>query len=101
MPSDALEALAAFVARHDEATVVVEGHADGRGDERDNLRLSYARARRAARHVRRAGVPDARITVRGLGEFAPLEGTATHDAANRRVIVRVAGPRGCEEGRTW
>lgn len=77
------------------AHVLVEGHADAVGDEISNLRLSRARAAWVAARLQDAGVPRARITVRGLGAFSPVGGVPETESANRRVVVTAGGAPGC------
>ncbi len=96
-PAASLGPVADYLARHPEARVAVEGHADGRGSEGENLVLSHRRARRVARLLEERGVATARIEVRGFGEYAP-RGADALDASNRRVQVDVRGAAGCEEG---
>jgi OOP family OmpA-OmpF porin len=85
-----LAALAAHVARTPGAQLLIRGHADGRGSDLRNLALSRQRAARVAQLLVQAGVPRSRMTLQGLGAYAPL---GADDAAgeNRRVSVSVEG----------
>lgn len=96
-----LGSLADYVTRHPTASVIVAGHTDAVGDERENLWLSRARAQLVARALSQAGVEPERITVRALGEFVPREGGESGSAANRRVEVSVRGVQGCDAGEVW
>jgi outer membrane protein OmpA-like peptidoglycan-associated protein len=73
----------------EEALIVVEGHADRRGSELRNLRLSRRRADAVARRLRTAGVPTQRIVVRSFGSHRPaVEGMDPHALElNRRVEI--------------
>jgi len=89
------EALATLLEAEPEARLLIVGHADGAGADVDNLRLSHRRAMYVRRRMLAQGVDPARVTARALGEFAPLEGLASNDAANRRVELWVRGIAGC------
>lgn len=70
-------------------TIAVEGHADAKGSESYNYRLSENRARSVADALRYEGVPAGQMRVRGYGEGRPI---ASNDseigrARNRRVEV--------------
>ena len=66
------------------------GHTDSIGTEAYNLDLSRRRAQSAVNYLAQQGVTEARITVRGLGESAPVADNATAEgrALNRRVVLR-------------
>lgn len=94
-----VDAMGKWLARHPDAVVVVDGHADASGGEDLNLALSHRRARRVAAWFEAAGVDRSRMLVRGFGEYAPGAADAER---NRRVAVGVrggptAGCRGPEE----
>lgn len=91
--------------------MVIEGHADARGNDMTNQMLSLARAQAVRDYLVARGVPSDRVVAVGLGESAPLadNDTAEGRATNRRVEIvlqptaRPAGPgaepapRGTEE----
>lgn len=85
----ALWPLSRTAARDATWRVVVVGHADWRGSERYNRRLSLARARAVARFFARRGVAGSRIEVRALGEVhaQPAVFTAAALEQDRRVDV--------------
>lgn len=91
----AVAPIATFMKNAEQAVVLVEGHADSVGDDMVNLRLSRERATWVAGQLQTAGVPRARITVRGLGAFSPVVGAAESEPVNRRVVVSVSGGSGC------
>ena len=78
----------------DGAVVLLEGHADPRGDEEYNLALSQARAESVRQVFVDAGVPEDRIAITAEGE---AKSTASVDdldalALDRRVSIRIVGP---------
>jgi MYXO-CTERM domain-containing protein len=73
-------------------SLMVEGHADDRGDDEDNLELSRKRARSVVRYlVRNGNIAKKRLKYKGFGESKPMvEGTSDEARAkNRRVEFRV------------
>jgi outer membrane protein OmpA-like peptidoglycan-associated protein len=72
---------------------VVEGHADPRGDEQMNQRLSQARAESVMRHlVQQHGIPASRLSSVGKGS-SELHDTVRIDAPeNRRVTIVTQRP---------
>ena len=73
--------------------VEIIGHADERGPDGFNQKLSERRAEAMAHKLRRAGLPNSRLIVEGRGESEPLaEGSGeTRWFKNRRVVVRLLG----------
>lgn len=92
---EALGALAQWLVARPQAQVVLEGHADSMGNEIANFRLSRRRARAIAGSLERGGVATARITVRALGAYVPLEGHADTAGENRRVHLYLRGADEC------
>jgi len=92
-----LDALAATLKGNPQLTLVeVQGHADERGDDDSNLRLTEDRAQAVRRYLTEHGVAGERLAAHGYGETRPL--CARHEPAcwakNRRVefvIVRQDG----------
>lgn len=83
-----LDNLARFLNEHPEYVHIdVEGHADARGDEDFNLRLSKARAKAVLEFLAERGVDRARLASEGFGSTRPLvEGSTEHAwFMNRRV----------------
>jgi OOP family OmpA-OmpF porin len=72
--------------------VSVEGHTDSVGSDQYNLKLSLQRATSVKQFLAKEGVPDSRLSVRGLGETQPVASNDTDDgrAQNRRVELKVA-----------
>mgnify|MGYP001546227800 CR=1 FL=1 len=67
----------------------IVGHTDSTGPEAYNLGLSERRAQAAANYLEGKGVSMSRITVKGMGESAPVASNATREgrAMNRRVEI--------------
>jgi outer membrane protein OmpA-like peptidoglycan-associated protein len=83
----AVDALAARAADHPGWTFLLHGHADARGDEAFNARLSELRAATVAAHLEAAGVPAARLRTAAFGATRPL--AAGDDPRSRRLNRRV------------
>lgn len=75
-----------------DVTVEVLGHSDPEGSPEANLALSLRRAQSVSRSLIDRGIEARRISVRGLGETAPLWPAETPEAmaANRRIEFRFA-----------
>jgi outer membrane protein OmpA-like peptidoglycan-associated protein len=71
------------------AQFLVEGHADSRGSDEFNMKLSAARAKAVRDYLVDRGVDDARIGAVGKGEDDPIATNATSEgrANNRRVEI--------------
>ncbi|MFO0735162.1 MAG: OmpA family protein [Labilithrix sp.] len=89
------------LAKRPEVTLLLHGHADALGSDEGNLSLSRMRAQAVASELMAAGVPRARITVRGFGAYQPVEGAPEEAASNRRVVVYLREADACvsAEGR--
>lgn len=77
-------------------SIQIEGHTDDRpllpGSKYDsNWELSSARAFAVLRFFEINGIPEARLSATGYGEFRPLESNATPEgrAANRRIEINI------------
>jgi outer membrane protein OmpA-like peptidoglycan-associated protein len=77
----------------DHGTFIVDGHADARGRERYNDRLSRQRALSVAARLLREGVPSSRIEVHAYGATRPRAGGSEPEALqrNRRVEIFLRG----------
>lgn len=89
---EALDALAETVEAHDVIVLVdLEGHADERGPDRLNQRLSEQRAETIRTYlVRRKKLPSSRVRAEGFGATQPRIAHATTEpqhAENRRVEI--------------
>lgn len=92
--------LLVWLARHPEAKLSVEGHADSIGAEQWNLILSYRRAKALVDLLREWGVPQEQLVVRAAGQLQPIAGIPNSAAANRRVILQVEGSENCRVSST-
>ncbi|NUO52319.1 MAG: OmpA family protein [Polyangiaceae bacterium] len=84
--------LATFLSQHPEYAVIhIGGHADDRGAEDFNLKLSEARARVVRDLLVREGIEPARLTVDAWGESKPLATGRSERAyaENRRVELEI------------
>ncbi len=74
-----------------DAKVLVEGHADGDGDEGHNQELSERRAATVGAWLADHGIDPSAITTRGWGESRPVadEKDDTAKSENRRVVITV------------
>lgn len=93
-----LDALAEKPEMRNGGAVTVRGHTDSRGNDRENLRVSQARAAAVADYLVAKGIDRDRITTLGVGETRPVAPNAHPDgsdnpegrARNRRVEIIVA-----------
>jgi OOP family OmpA-OmpF porin len=106
-----VDAVAATLKGHPEFTLVeVQGHADERGDDNYNLKLTQDRVNSVVNAMTAKGVDAKRIRAKGFGEYCALDnadGTSTiHNETqwekNRRVEFKIVktkdGPTGVELG---
>ena len=78
-----------------ESQIVVEGHADSRGDDQYNMELSQERAESVREYLVSQGIDANRIRAKGYGETRPIADNSSPEgrANNRRVeIVVQQGP---------
>jgi outer membrane protein OmpA-like peptidoglycan-associated protein len=85
-----LEKVAPKLAANGSAHVVVEGHADGRGDSRSNEALAARRAQAIREHLVESGVDAGRIAIATYGDRRPVcqDQAESCWAQNRRASVR-------------
>jgi len=106
-----VDAVASTLKGHPEFTLVeVQGHADERGNDDYNLKLTQERVQSVVTALIQKGVDKSRVRAKGFGEYCALdtpEGAATqHNEAawekNRRVEFKIVktkdGPTGVELG---
>jgi OOP family OmpA-OmpF porin len=84
------EAAAALKGRSD-LRIIVSGHADSKGSEERNWKLSMRRARKVRDYLVNFGVTDYQIMVVAKGASQPVASNATREgrAQNRRVEIEV------------
>jgi outer membrane protein OmpA-like peptidoglycan-associated protein len=89
---DVLDAVAGMIRMHPEADLIeVQGHADDRGDDTYNLKLTADRAASVAAYLIAAGVDPSRLRSMGYGKYCPLKRGRSRAARdkNRRVEFKV------------
>lgn len=84
-----------WFAKHPEARLSVEGHADSTGRERSNLILSYRRSKAVVGLLRKAGIPKEQLAILAAGEHQPIAGLPDSAAPNRRVVLQIEGSGSC------
>lgn len=89
-----IERLGEILRDFDDFAVVVEGHADSRGDETYNEQLSAERAASVRDALIRSGLPGDKITTRAAGEVQSKaeEGDIDAMALERRVNLSIVYP---------
>jgi phospholipid transport system substrate-binding protein len=87
-----LDRMASWLAGHEAARVLVESHADQRGNAARNETLAEQRATTVRRYLVGRGVAGDRIDAAVHGDRAPVcrEDSEACRAQNRRVVVRLA-----------
>ena len=89
-----LDAVAATMKGNPQITLIeIQGHADERGDDDYNLRLTDDRAHSVKRYLIEHGVEESRLTAKGYGETRPIS-PGHNEAAwskNRRVEFVILG----------
>ncbi len=96
-----VEEVATILRDHPEFDVIeVAGHADERGSDAFNLRLTTARARSVVQALVERGVPTTRLVSQGYGEYCPLDAASTPEAweKNRRVEFQIVKQDGSPSG---
>jgi OOP family OmpA-OmpF porin len=70
--------------------VEIGGHADSRGSDEHNMKLSQARAESVRDYLISQGVPAEQLTAMGYGETMPIGDNNTEEgrAKNRRVELK-------------
>ncbi len=98
----ALQRVRQYMLANPSATLMIEGHADFRGSEPNNIALSQQRAERVRAWLERHGVDASRLFFSGCGELHPADDNETRPGrrANRRVEFHVNGQlrSGCVRG---
>jgi outer membrane protein OmpA-like peptidoglycan-associated protein len=77
-----------------EVRLEVTGYSSSTGTHAQNLAVSRARAECVAEALHKAGIPNERMTVKGLGPENPIGDNATHEGRmkNQRVEIEFRGP---------
>jgi outer membrane protein OmpA-like peptidoglycan-associated protein len=89
-----LDRLVAFLRKHDDREVIIEGHTDSVGGDSYNLDLSRRRAQAVQDFLTQNGIAMTRIVADGFGEGYPVAGNETQEGRqrNRRVEVVILEP---------
>ncbi len=89
--SGVLEQVATMARRCQTGKMEVSGHTDSTGDAAGNLALSKQRAEAVVAFLKRAGVPEGRMTAVGFGATKPIASNDTDagKAQNRRIEISV------------
>ncbi|MBC3764710.1 peptidoglycan-associated lipoprotein Pal [Neptunicella marina] len=84
-----LDKHAAFLVKHHNVNVVIEGHCDERGTPEYNISLGESRAKSVATYLQNAGVSPSQISVVSYGEEKPVNPAHTEAAfaENRRGVL--------------
>jgi outer membrane protein OmpA-like peptidoglycan-associated protein len=92
--AERVERLGEIMKGFDDFAIVIEGHADPRGDESYNDQLSAERAASVRDALIRAGLPGEKITTRASGEHSATstEGDLDAMALERRVDLSIVYP---------
>ena len=95
--SEAAAPMVERIRQNPAARLVVMGHADATGQDRNNVMLSYRRAKAVADYLARAGVAADRIRVRAAGSQDPISGLDPQAGDNRRAAIFITGLPGCPD----
>jgi len=92
--AERVERLGAIMRDFDDFAIIIEGHADPRGDDSYNEQLSAERAAAVREALIRSGLPGEKITTRASGERASQasEGDLDGMALERRVDLTIVYP---------
>ena len=87
----ALKELYDILSAHQDIYILIEGHTDNIGDERDLLELSWQRAQAVKVYLVKQGIDPVRISTIGYGATRPISHNFTEEGRekNRRVEVQV------------
>jgi outer membrane protein OmpA-like peptidoglycan-associated protein len=89
---DVLDAVAAMIDGNPQLDLIeVQGHADDRGDDEYNLKLTADRAASVVTHLIQRGIEPSRLRSMGYGEYCPIARGRSKRARdkNRRVEFRI------------
>jgi outer membrane protein OmpA-like peptidoglycan-associated protein len=82
-----LDDLVKYLKENESLNLMLEGHTDDNGSEKDNLILSEKRAAAVASYITSRGVSATRVTYKGYGSSRPLKPNDSEE--NRRTNRRV------------
>lgn len=86
-----LDKLIAYLEKHPDLKIIIEGHTDDVGGASANQLLSENRAKSVRQYLLNAAIASARLTYKGYGESKPLVSNETEvgRAQNRRTSFRI------------
>lgn len=86
-----LDALASFLAKHDNFKVIINGYADARGDKHNNLKLSLSRVQSVQDYLVQQGVKPSQVVSTAYGEQKAKQTVKSVDeyAFDRRVTAQL------------
>ncbi len=92
-----LNSIASYMTKYPQILLIITGYTDALGSEEYNLKLSVNRANAVAGYLKKQNINSARLTIKGLGESAPVacntnpDGTDNPEgrALNRRVELQL------------
>jgi outer membrane protein OmpA-like peptidoglycan-associated protein len=89
--ADEVDKLIAYLHKHPEVKILIEGHTDDVGDEKANQLLSENRAKAVYLYISDAFIDSRRLSYKGFGESKPLVDNSTEKgrAKNRRTSFRI------------
>lgn len=90
MQTKKLDKFVDFLFTNPQLSVILEGHADSIGTEKDNLVLSKHRAQTVKNYFILQGIIESRIKILACGETKPLapNNIKEHRQINRRVVSK-------------
>ena len=88
---DELDRLVSLLSKQPELKIIIFGHTDNVGSEKDNLLLSENRAKAVKDYLSRNSIDGSRIETKALGESQPIADNNTEEgrAQNRRISFRL------------
>ncbi|MBN2530816.1 MAG: OmpA family protein [Deltaproteobacteria bacterium] len=80
--------------------IEIQGHADERGKDSYNLKLTKRRAKSVRDYLTKKGVPPGKLQSQGYGEYCPINSASNEQAweENRRVEFKVVALNGSSTG---
>jgi outer membrane protein OmpA-like peptidoglycan-associated protein len=88
-----LEILHMFMTNKPNVVIMVEGHADGKGKDRENDKISLNRAESVKNYLLKRGIKAYRIKTKGYGKRKPIADNTTEFGRrlNRRTEIIIVG----------
>lgn len=88
-----LDQVVSVLSQHNDATILISGHTDSRGNADYNFNLSANRADAVQQYMINQGISASRLTARGYGPTQPIASndTAAGRAQNRRIEIQLTG----------